>query len=140
VGRTVAPTAPNDSSKSKAQQGKIPAWWVFTYKSVAFAQAAKVLSSSIEDVYGKDISISHFERMIGELPTIAEDRRRLIHLDSDVLSAYDKYVVARDERDAERQSFRSFRSIQTVATGLETARQIVAAASDGQNDQEEKKD
>lgn len=106
--------------------GKSPAWWSFTTKTRSFVHAAKALSDRLAADYGASATITHFERMLAELPNLSREHLDLCKPAEDLLALYDAYLVAKEERDSERETFRSFRTVAAIATGLEVARAAVA--------------
>jgi hypothetical protein len=131
LGKSPPPQKLKEDARKKSSskpKDKTPAWWVFTSKSAAFAGAARQLSTAISDTYGEGVSISHFGRMLSELPQLTEVQRSLIQLDESILTLYAAYESARTARDEERESFRSFRNVQAVASGLEVARRLASGA------------
>lgn len=103
----------------KGQKSGPPSWWVFTKHSRAFTLAASDLSQALVANYGNRVTIAYFERMLGELPALSEEQKALIDVPSEIRVKYSTYQKHKDLRDGERESFRTFRNVQAVATGLE---------------------
>jgi hypothetical protein len=87
--------------------------------------AARVLSTLLTERYGEGVSIAHFERMLAELPSLPAEHRGLVSIDGEVIKAYEGFLVARKARDAERESFRTSRSIVSVEASLAKAKEIL---------------
>jgi hypothetical protein len=109
---------PRGPGKPGDKGGKPPAWWVFTHRSSAFAKSARALSEYLIRNFGEGVSISHFERMLGEWPSLSDEQRSLIHLEPELLELYESYLSCRTTRDAERDSIRSLKSVSTVEGAL----------------------
>jgi hypothetical protein len=119
------------ANKSKAKNGKtqsrkeakggisLPSWASFTYKSVAFVHAAEGLSTKLLTIYGREVTISSFERMVAEFASLKAEEKALILLDKDCLILLQKYREAKDAKDTERKSFRSDTPLKDITTGLE---------------------
>jgi hypothetical protein len=107
----------------KGTQEKTPAWFVFSRKASAFAVLAKRLAEKLNDLFGPTATISHFERAMAE---VANDTslKSLVAFDQEILDLYERYVHAREERDAERQSFRATKDVTSIAASLETLKGI----------------
>jgi hypothetical protein len=113
------------TQKGVGKGGKPPAWWVFTTKSTIFVDAARRLSIGIKHRYGDDVSISHFEKMLGEFSTLTAEQRGLLNLDNELLALYQKFIDTRKIRDAERDSFRNYKVISTIEGSLEKVQQFL---------------
>lgn len=103
--------AGNKQNASKGTQKESQGWewqW-YTVKSVTFNKAAKTLAAEVESLYGNQgkVSISHFEKMVAAMGSMSKDERAMIHVSKSALEALSNYIKARDERDSERQAFRS---------------------------------
>jgi hypothetical protein len=105
---------------------KAPAWWKFTTKASQFARAAAALANALTMHYGNGVSIAHFERFLSELPGLTAEQTDLCPIAEEVILNYEKYLDAREGRELERESFRSFRTAQAVGSGLEKAKQLLA--------------
>jgi hypothetical protein len=116
----------------KDTQPNVPAWWVFTRASSAFVESARVLSTLLAKRYGEGVSIAHFERMLAELPSLPAEHRVLISIDDEVIGSYESFLVARKARDAERESFRTSRSIVSVEASLAKAKEIIHGSNDSE--------
>jgi hypothetical protein len=93
-------------------------WAPFTVKAVAFNQAAKTLAAGIESLYGKNVSITQFEKFCVAADSMPKEERDLVHVDKYCLQALQNYIKARDERDSERASFRSDVAVKDVEGAL----------------------
>jgi hypothetical protein len=122
--------------KAPIKPEKAPAWWVFTKASSTFVERAKVLAELLSTKYGEGISISHFERMLGELDSLPPQHAKLLDIEEAHLVAYQDFLEARKVRDAERESFRSSRDVNSIETGLAKANALFCA-SEGEAREEE---
>jgi hypothetical protein len=104
---------------------KTPAWYSFTKLSTDFVSVASRLSNRLKAVYGDSCSIGFFSKFLGELPALTPDQRSLIYLDKECVDLYTEYLGARDSRDAERQSFRGAKEVQSIASGLDQAKEML---------------
>jgi hypothetical protein len=116
----------------KDTQGKVPAWWVFTRASSTFVDKARMLSTLLTKRYGEGVSIAHFERALTELPSLTPEQRKLLTIDEELLGMYEEYLVSRKARDAERESFRTSRSVVSVEASLASAKEILAESKDSE--------
>lgn len=82
-------------------------WAPFTVKAVVFNRSADTLGEYVRATYGKEVSISHFEKFCLAASSFSEAERQISHLDATGVSLLASYQAARDARDAERSSFRS---------------------------------
>lgn len=105
---------------------KLPTYAFFTHKSVGFNKLARDLSDRLKDLYGPEVTISQFEKLVAEFPSYSAKERELIYLDKELLDLLASYRSAKDSKDTERRSFRSDISIKDVATGLEACLSITA--------------
>lgn len=84
-----------------------------------------MLANLLQAKYGEGVSISHFERMLGELDSMPPQHISLLDIQQDHLEAYQAYLEAKKNRDAERESFRSSRSVNSIETGLAKANKFL---------------
>jgi hypothetical protein len=119
------PMAKPTPGKAPVKQEKAPAWWVFTKVSSTFVERAKVLANLLTEKYGEGVSISHYERMLGELDSMPPQHVDLLDLSEEHLVAYQEYLDAKKARDAERESFRSSRDVCSIESGLAKATTLI---------------
>jgi hypothetical protein len=112
-------------SEPKAQAKALPNWAFFTHKSVEFNKLARDLSDRLHDIYGPEVTISQFEKLVAEFPTLSKEQQGLIFLDKRLLDALALYRGAKDAKDTERRSFRSDLPVKDITTGLEACLSIV---------------
>lgn len=103
----------------------------FTKKSVNFNKLAQELSHLLHKTYGDTVSITQFERFLAALPSMEAEKRAMLHLDTGAIALYEKYKNARDQRDTERETFRSDIAVTNVEGGLATAKAIAEAMDQG---------
>lgn len=128
--REAKTTGTNVPNKTKAKKGKtqprneakkglsLPNWAFFTKNSVDFVQVAKALSTKLHDVYGPEVSISQFEKMIAEFPSLKEEEKASIYLDKEMLALLENYRSKKDAKDTERKLFRIDAPLKDITTGL----------------------
>jgi len=133
------PPSTGQSGSVGPTKPKAGPWWVFTHKSSAFAVAAHELSTELTRRYGPGVSISNFEKMIVEYPTLQAHQQKLIFLDGVILDLYQSYVAARENRDAERESFRNTKDVEAVGTALEQVRGLMVNDQSERSEREEQK-
>jgi len=80
-------------------------WAPFTKKAVTFHQAAKTLAAEIESLYGKNVSITQFEKFCVAPDSMSTEERDLVHVSTTAVESLLNYIKARDERDSERAPF-----------------------------------
>jgi hypothetical protein len=113
------------SQKGKTQYPKTdksPAWWSFTPASVRFVQSARELSAALEILYGVNVSIAHYERMVREVQA-DKSIKELIHNDHKIIALYKRYAYDLEARNKERDIFRSQKAANTITGGLEVLEQ-----------------
>jgi hypothetical protein len=101
---------------------KPPAWWVFTTAASEFVRAARELAEALTEQFGEGVSISHFERAIGEIPSLNAEQRSLLAIGEDLLQLFEVYLEKKRARDAEREGFRSLVSVGTIEASLVKAK------------------
>jgi hypothetical protein len=118
-GNANAKKTPNGSAAKKTSQAKEGWEWApFTKKAVAFNQAAKTLAAEIESLYGKNVSITQFEKFCVAADSMSAEEKNLVHISASSLNALSNYIKARDARDSERASFRSDVAVKDVEGAL----------------------
>jgi hypothetical protein len=118
------PKRTTDSRRPQVE--KSPAWWVFTREQATFVANARVLSSRLTELFGDEVSISHFERMLIERQSLTPAQCGLILMDKDLLALYEMYRASKTARDAQRDSFRVTKDIVTIEAALACAKGTVA--------------
>jgi hypothetical protein len=109
---------------------KAPAWWVFTKVNSAFVEAARNLSDALTKLFGDDVSISHFEKAVGEIPALSDEERALLDIDEPLLNLLEKFLECRRARDAERVGFRSLKSVSTIEASLAKAKASLVSSQE----------
>jgi hypothetical protein len=99
----------------------MPEWWNCTRANALFARSAAALATALEETYGEGFSITRFEKVLAELPSLSEEQKSQLYIESSLLNLFKEYRVNKEARDSERESFRSFRSVEAIAAGLEMA-------------------
>jgi hypothetical protein len=131
--------APREATKSgggkkpkprNTKGNKTPAWWYCTIKHCAFVAAAGRLSEALKLQYGEGFNIAQYERMLAELPTLSEEQRSLLVFPGTLPDLFRAYKGAKEARDSERESFRSFRSVEAINAGLELAEGLATEAKE----------
>jgi hypothetical protein len=102
---------------------------VFTKKSMVFNRAANRLGRALKALYGDEVTISFYEKMLSNLPSMPDDRKDLIYIDPMVIELHSKFTFAKEARDTERESFRSDIAIANIEGGLAAAKIIAAEGS-----------
>lgn len=90
----------------------------FTTKAVAFNAAAKKLAAYLHDLYGESVSIAAFEKFAIAANSFSEQEFAIVTLETEGVSLLMHYQKAREERDAERQAFRSDVQVKDVEGSL----------------------
>lgn len=112
-GRKTAPPHPvGNRQPSKAG----PAWHLLGVKRVGFLAIAKALAGTLTEVYGKEMSISKFEKALSELKG-HEELRDKVHIDDGILEMHAKYVLAKKEMVDEQNLFRSTSTTAPLSVG-----------------------
>jgi hypothetical protein len=114
----------NKPNPSRKPGSKTPAWWNATKTNVAFVAMAGQLAQELKALYGASFSIAQFERMVAELPQLSEEHKSLLVIPAALLDLYQAYKGKKEARDSERESFRSFRSVEAFNAGLELAKNL----------------
>jgi hypothetical protein len=118
-GNANAKKAPSGGATKKSSQQKDGWEWApFTKKAVTFNQAAKTLAAEIESLYGKNVSITQFEKFCVAADSMSPEEQNLVHVSASSLNALSNYLKARDARDSERSSFRSDVAVKDVEGAL----------------------
>jgi hypothetical protein len=113
-------------------------WAPFTKKAHEFTHAARVLSSSLKEAYGDNVSISQFEKFVGAIPSMTDAQRGLLYVDPKIVVLLKDYRTARASRDSERDNFRGDVAIGNVDTGLEALQDLGLLTSVEEGFEEEK--
>jgi hypothetical protein len=132
-----AKKAAKPTSEVKAKALALPVWAFFTHKSVEFNKLARDLSDRLHAIYGPEVTISQFEKLVTEFPTLSKEQQGLVHLDRGLLDALRVYRNAKDAKDTERRSFRSDLPLKDITTGLEACLSVVGPPSDTEGAEED---
>jgi len=98
---------PKAQPKVKEPKAKVGwEWQAFTTKAVRFNQAASKLDEHIKMMYGESISITQYEKFCIASDNFTHDELKLARPYKAGIILLKGYLGARDERDAERRSFR----------------------------------
>jgi hypothetical protein len=95
---------------------------VFTGENAAFVATARALSSRLTELFGDEVSISHFERMLLERQSMTPSQAAVILIDPACLALYEKYRLAKAKRDAQRDTFRFSKDVVTIEAALASAK------------------
>lgn len=113
-------------SSKPSKQDKDPVWWSFTKTQSDFTSAARSLSDTLVRVYGQ-VSISKFEKMLGEISTLTPEQKKLIALSQPLIDLYKKYKKAKEDRDAQRQSFRATKDVVAIEATLGSVEDLLTS-------------
>jgi hypothetical protein len=127
---------PVKKTEKSTSNTKLPVWYLFTRKSVAFANAAAELSESLQKIYGRDCTISQFEKLVALFPSLTKEEKGLIYLDKATVELLDAYNDAKEAKDNERKSFRTDIVIKDVSAGIKACLSSFDSSSEtGQENQ-----
>jgi hypothetical protein len=90
--------------------------------STEFVEAARKLSTAVVQKYGDGVSISHFEKAVGEIPALTDAQRDLIDIDHTLFTLLEDYLDKKRARDVEREGFRSLVDVSTIEASLAKAK------------------
>jgi len=126
-----------EQSAPKGKGNTLPVWAFFTKNSVEFVKTARELSARLHDLYGPEVTISQFEKLVTEFPSLTKSQQDLVFLDKGSLELLKSYRTIRDSKDTERRSFRSNIEIKDITSGLEACLSVAAPAPEsGELDEE----